>query len=236
MMMEDRIRDRLIGDILNGTYRWGEKIPSENSLAQEYRVPRMTVRKALLTLEDMGYIYSRQGQGRFLRDRQEKIPLNLTGEVSFTSKLKEAGFNLETSTVSRPLKHKDVKIIATLGCGETDTVYAIERLRIVNGRPIAIHISYLSESLFPDISQEGDNIESLFAYFQERGYASFRASRSTMSVSLPTMDEQSLLACPPLVPLLVMEAYTMDGATDKILQFTRILYRSDVFQYEVDSF
>ncbi|MDC7220300.1 MAG: GntR family transcriptional regulator [Spirochaetales bacterium] len=233
--MEIQIRDRLIEEILNGTYGWGEKLPSENRLSEEYQVPRITVRKVLVTLEDMGYIYSRQGQGRFLRERQEKIPLNLTGEVSFTDKLKESGFDLETSTVGNREISPSPKMRRVLQAGTEELICRIERLRIVNGKPIAIHISYLKESLFPDIGERADQIESLFAYFREKGYTGFCSSKTNMSISLPTMDEQNLLACPPLVPLLVMEADTKCSDTGQVIQYTRILYRSDVFQYEVNS-
>ncbi len=232
--MDQEIRDRLIGEILNGTYRWGESLPSENRLAEEYAVPRITVRRALLALEEMGYIYSRQGQGRFLRERQEKIPLNLNGSESFTAKMGEAGLKLETSTISYREADMSLRLRETLQSGDGEPVYRIERLRIVNGKPIAIHISYLRESLFPDLPSRGDGIESLFAYFWEKGYTRFDSRRTTMSVSLPSRKEQELLACPPLVPLLVLEADTRCGDSDRVLQFTRILYRSDSFQYIID--
>lgn len=232
--MDGVIRDRLIEKILAGEYQWGEKIPSENALSEEFMVPRITVRKALLSLEEMGYIFSRQGKGRYLRQRQSVIPLNLNGSESFTDKIEKTGLALETATLSYRMITPTPKILNHLAAREEEPIYRIERLRILEGTPIAIHISYLKESLFPDIGKMGDRIDSLFYYFRQQGYKDFLSSKSIMSISLPSLDEQSQLACPPLVPLLVLESDTLDASSGKVLQHTRILYRSDSFQYEID--
>jgi len=232
--MDDLIREKILQAILEGYYKWGEKLPSENQLAEEFLVPRMTVRKALLMLEDMGYVYSHQGKGRYLREKQARIPLNLTGEESFTEKLTREGYNLKTNTLSYKEILWNEKIARQIQASREDTIYRIERLRLLDGKPVAIHTSYLKESLFPDISIAGDSISSLYAYFKAHGFRSFYSSKSLVSISLPTMDEQNLLGCPPLVPLLVLESDSRDAATGTILQSTRILYRSDAFQYEIE--
>lgn len=231
--MDGIIRDKLIEKILAGEYTWGEKIPSEHSLCEEFQVPRITVRKALLSLEEMGYIFSRQGKGRFLRQRQSIIPLNLNGVQSFTEKIRQAGLPLETSTISYRMVTPSSKITKQLQAREEEAVFRIERLRILDGTPIAIHISYLREKLFPDLAEKGDRIESLFQYFRTKGYENFLSTKSIISVSLPTLEEQNQLACPPLVPLLVLESDTLDEHSLKPLQHTRILYRCDSFQYEI---
>ncbi|GAA3238276.1 GntR family transcriptional regulator [Actinocorallia longicatena] len=44
----------------------GSAVPSESVLADEYRVSRTTVRRALVQLEDDGLIEAKQGRGRFV--------------------------------------------------------------------------------------------------------------------------------------------------------------------------
>jgi len=229
--MENIIRDELLERILSGAYSWGDAFPSENMLAGEFRVSRVLIRKVLNILEEMGYLYSIHGKGRFLRKQQSKIPLNLNGDESFTSKISEAGLNLETCTISGKVLRDDEKVYRKLKAEKDEDIYRIERLRILDGVPIAIHHSYIREKHFPEISKDGDHIESLFAYFRKKGHHSFKSTQSILSVSLPTLDEQHALACPPLVPLLVLESDTIDKETEQLLQFTRILYRGDCFQY-----
>lgn len=51
--------------ILDGTYRAGDKLPSENELAAAHKVSRHTVRKAFALLEREGYVYAVHGKGTF---------------------------------------------------------------------------------------------------------------------------------------------------------------------------
>jgi len=43
----------------------GDKLPSENELADKYKVSRQTVRKAIANLEAAGYVYAEHGRGTF---------------------------------------------------------------------------------------------------------------------------------------------------------------------------
>ncbi|MBQ8638296.1 MAG: GntR family transcriptional regulator [Lachnospiraceae bacterium] len=60
-----RLADELKKKILDGVYRPGEKIPSENELAADYQISRHTVRKALDLLTREGYVYAEHGRGTF---------------------------------------------------------------------------------------------------------------------------------------------------------------------------
>lgn len=59
-LMED-----LKEQIMSGQIQPGDKLPSENELAQQYQISRQTVRKALSMLQNAGYIYAEHGRGTF---------------------------------------------------------------------------------------------------------------------------------------------------------------------------
>ncbi|MDD3925993.1 MAG: GntR family transcriptional regulator, partial [bacterium] len=61
-----QIKDILAQSILEGRYAEGEKIPSENELAQQFNVSRHTVIKALNELINDELICRRQGMGSFV--------------------------------------------------------------------------------------------------------------------------------------------------------------------------
>jgi len=52
--------------ILSGTYKAGERIPSENALQTSYNVSRQTVRKAILELTNEGYLRREKGSGTYV--------------------------------------------------------------------------------------------------------------------------------------------------------------------------
>ncbi|MCI6997031.1 MAG: GntR family transcriptional regulator [Eubacterium sp.] len=64
ILMED-LKER----ILSGQIRPGDKMPSENELAESNGISRHTVRKALAILENEGYITAEHGRGTFCSER-----------------------------------------------------------------------------------------------------------------------------------------------------------------------
>lgn len=57
--------------IEDGTWQPGEKIPSENKLAAQYHVSRVTVRAAIQRLVSLGLLKSHQGSGTYVQGTKE---------------------------------------------------------------------------------------------------------------------------------------------------------------------
>lgn len=60
--LADRIRQR----IADGTLRPGQAVPSEARLVAEFKVARITARKAVQVLRDEGLIHTVQGRGSYV--------------------------------------------------------------------------------------------------------------------------------------------------------------------------
>lgn len=233
MSEEMAIVDKLVSDIQAGRYEADEKLPSENELADLFKVPRITVRKAYERLQEMGYIYSLQGKGSYVKDRRQQIPLLLSGDESFSRKMLAQGYNYHSKNVFCEEIPYHQKIFQALGVDEHDRVFKIGRLRFVDHRPVALHISYVAKSVFADIDQVGKEITSMFEYYNRKGYTEFRSQTSILSVQFPTAYEREILECSSLIPLLVLESGCIDRKTGTVLEHTRILYRSDCFTYVI---
>jgi len=54
--------------LINGVWRPGDKVPSENELADQFNVSRITVRQALQRLGTLGLIETRRGEGSFVKE------------------------------------------------------------------------------------------------------------------------------------------------------------------------
>ena len=61
-----RAKEHLYERIKNGHWPVNSIIPSENKLAEQYKVSRSTIRKALKMLEDEGVLRAEQGRGRIV--------------------------------------------------------------------------------------------------------------------------------------------------------------------------
>lgn len=62
-MVFNQLQDLLI----RGEWKPGDRLPSENELAELFHVSRITVRQALQKLSAMGLIETRLGEGSFVR-------------------------------------------------------------------------------------------------------------------------------------------------------------------------
>lgn len=228
---DEQILDDILKTILQGKFKDNERLPSESAFVAYYNSPRMTVRKALLKLEDMGYIYSKQGKGRFLKPKRKQIELHLTGKSSFNEKMKNAGYDLTTQNLGYVRLPYEEGIYRKLQVKED--VFKISRLHFIDNEPAVLHISYVAKAVLPEIEKHGDNIQSMFDYYSKQGFTEFSSSKSKVSVSLPTSIECSLFGCSPLVPLLVVESDCKEKHENKMLEYRKMIYRSDYFSYVI---
>ena len=64
--ISDVIYEQLMENLIAGEWKPGDKIPSENELAAQLQVSRISVRSALQRLSSLGLVESRQGEGTFV--------------------------------------------------------------------------------------------------------------------------------------------------------------------------
>jgi GntR family transcriptional regulator len=224
------IRDELIEQIRSGHFLPETTLPSENELADFYQVSRLTIRRVYNVLVEMGYIYSKRGVGHFVMARRKPIEVALRGDTSFTEKMKQQKIPYQSRTVRCEKISYDEKIFQTLGVDKEENVYQVARVRTIYNKRSALHLSYLTEKQFPKIAKEGLEIASIFDYYRSKGHQVFHSHHSKLSISFPTKEERELLDCHSLTPLLTIESDCFDKETNNILEYTRIIYRSDVLE------
>ncbi|WP_318503800.1 FadR/GntR family transcriptional regulator [Bacillus sp. T3] len=65
-----QIYNQILSEIQSGTFKIGDKLPAERELCEQFGVSRAPVRQALSALELNGLIYSRQGEGVYVKNNQ----------------------------------------------------------------------------------------------------------------------------------------------------------------------
>lgn len=226
------VLDDLVESIIAEEYEPDMKLPSESDLVAKHKVSRHNVRKAYNRLEEMGYIYSVKGKGRYYKSKHDKILLFLAGDISFTEKMNNMNYDLKTENIRFKEIKNGNKIKRRMNLEDQDKIFKISRLRIINQIPSAIHISYVSNKYLKNIQFEGPNIKSMFKYYKENGYSDFYFKESVLQSLLPTKFEREILQCPSLVPIMLLESQCIDKKTDRILEITKIIYRGDRFMYK----
>jgi GntR family transcriptional regulator len=145
------IVDELRASILEGRLDAGERLPSENELAERYGTSRPTVRRAIALLKAEGLVNTEQGRGAFVRPKPH-VRLLLSGEnfrrhrraglSGFNAQVEEQGQApeqrlLEVGWVAAPRE-----VALRLDVDEDARVAVRRRLFVVNGEPVAFCDSY----------------------------------------------------------------------------------------------
>ncbi len=71
-----QVYDQMREMILRNVWKPGDRLPSENELAESFGVSRVTIRQALLKMNTFGLIRTRQGEGSFVQEMGVGIKLN----------------------------------------------------------------------------------------------------------------------------------------------------------------
>lgn len=232
---EAEIRDLIHKEFLKLGLKSGEKIPSENELADQFNIKRIDIRAALVQMEKMGQLNSKQGVGRFMKDSLPAIELEIFDKKSFSEKMALQGIPYETRVIFADYADEitQKKYQVALNCSEDTKIFVIARVRVVYGLPSAIHISYIRTDLFPDISEKAQTIQSVFKYFKSKGHVNLKAEEMVLHTNFPTISEQAYLECNELVPLIMYDTETVDQDTGITLEKIKIKYRSDLFKHKI---
>jgi GntR family transcriptional regulator len=226
------ITDCLIHEMENHVYEKDAKLPTENELAVRFQVPRTAIRKSYDRLKELGYIYSIQGQGSFFKGVKERISLNFLSNKSFTEKMTECGKSYSVQNIECVKLKKNHSLERLLCHSDSDSIYRISLLRIIDGEPAAIHTSYLSDFYFKDLSDCGSNITSIYRYLNSFGFYDLKTVDLEMSVIPLSKSERTLLNISGYESGLRLQEKCIHSKSGQILEVSSITYRCDRFVFQ----
>ena len=136
-------------DIKSGRYSPGEKLPSEDQLAREFSVSRVTLREALRVLEDDGVIVRRHGSGTFVRDKRAVPIQDLSSIVSISTIFKRAGLEDRFTKVELRKIPATQRIAEKLRIPSGQEVWEVERLRTLGDQTAIYSFDFFPASFVP---------------------------------------------------------------------------------------
>lgn len=109
-----KISDDLKKQIVTRTFKAGDQLPTEKSLADSYSVSRITAKRALTELEQLGLVVRTQGKGTFVKDLK-KPSTTLLKRVLFIISFEGMSFGDFTQGLIPALKLEDITVFITYG-------------------------------------------------------------------------------------------------------------------------
>lgn len=97
----DDLRDAILQDyIISGAIAEGEYLPTEHALVDQYKMSRITVRTALSSLQNAGYILRQQGRGSLVLPRARTLYWGIEHLRSIESYAATQGRTVTTTDLS----------------------------------------------------------------------------------------------------------------------------------------
>ncbi|MHB8470945.1 MAG: GntR family transcriptional regulator [Gaiellaceae bacterium] len=204
--------------IERGSLTPGDRLPAERELAHRFGVSRMTLRQALGVLERHGRLVRSKGRygGTFVAEPK----LELVGTSALSDQLRNLGVAAGTRVLDA--RERDARPDEReLGA----RVYAIVRVRLANGEPVALERGAYAIAAFPgllDQPLDGSLYELIRARYDD---VPVRA-RERLEPALARPDEAAALGIQPGAPVMLVER-TAYGATGRALERSRDVFRGD---------
>lgn len=114
--LSDTIYGQLLDEIMAGRFSAGDRLPTENQLAQRFAVSRPVVREALQRLQTDGVVMSRQGSGTYVQRSPSQRVAELTSQVSLHEVLQvmELRMALESLSARLAARHRTDEHLRTI--------------------------------------------------------------------------------------------------------------------------
>lgn len=224
-----KIRESLREDIRSGIYQAGQRIPSEDELAAQHGVSRMTARQGISDLIDEGILYRRHGVGTFVT--QVHIDRDHTHLSNFFEGAREKGIDPSTVILKAEIVPARLKVAKALALQEGEPVNHIVTLRQANGEPVTVHDAFVPYKLFPTLTTWDLNGRHLWELIETFG---FRVKRADQRLEAREADDwlAGLLEIDAGAPILFKERiiYADDGTP---VEFTYCFNRGDRYSLTV---
>lgn len=211
-----KIYENIKNRILSGEYPVNQRLADGNTLAQQYEVSAMTVKRALDELVSEGFIVRRQGDGSYVKDwnkgkKSKFYTINGT-YVRFPDKVKSTVLKFD-------IEYPSAEVADKLSIKETDFIYVITRLRIIEGLPSIMEYTYMPIQVVHDLRLEDVEL-SIYRFIKEELELSIHSSFLNITGCRPNEVEKKHL--------------NLDD-TDYLIQVEQIASLDDgrIFEYSV---
>lgn len=229
-LLADRLRDELLEEMTSSQLRPGDKLPTEGELATRFGVSRATVREAVTSLVEAGYVTRRHGSGSYVSERR-RMPHGLDSTLSYLAMIESAGARAGMRVLDAVLEQSS-KIDSPLQLSQGDTVLAVERVRTADDQPVIYSRDRIPARLLrADLDLQ--NLDpSLFGLLSSSGHAADHATATLRAVA-STSRTAKVLGVRRGKPLLYIEEVDYDREGTPVM-LSREWHVSEAFDVRIN--
>lgn len=220
--------------IEDGGLRPGDKLPTVVELCDLYSVSKITVKRAIDRLIELGLVTSRRGSGTFVKET-EGLPASMlySGRSDraggFTAEHISQGQKVSSVVYEFSIVTPPAEVARRLNMGPDDFAYFDVRVRCSDDLPIVIEYTYMPLETIPGLKKK-HVYESIYSYIQnELGLKISSFHRTIRAVKAGELEAERLHIAPG-DPLLEFEQI---GFLDSGVPFEYSISRNVGERYEL---
>ncbi len=188
----------------------GERLPTEQELAERFGVNRHTVRRALGVLEQKGLVRIEQGRGTFVREDVVDYSLGLRTRFSenlLRQSRAPGGRLLDASeTTARG------RVAEALALAPGSPVIHLEVSGQADGKPLNVASSWFPQARFPGFVKAYMDTGSITAALGRCGLDDYTRKVTRITARMPSARDAEILRQARSRPILVAESVNTDKA------------------------
>jgi GntR family transcriptional regulator, N-acetylglucosamine utilization regulator len=221
-----QLKAAIDANIDSGEWAAETQVPSERELCDQFRVSRITVRHTLQQLVTEGRLIRIHGRGTYVASsplRKQILPL-----VGFSEDMIARGHQPGARVLRFEATAASLAVAQALQLTSGAGIVVLKRLRLANGRPMALEIVHLPEQMCPGIIGESLEDRSLYGLLSEKyGIRPGRALQTWQAVACPPEDAK-LLDLRKGSPVLQIQRTTFDQE-GRPFEYLESFFRGDKY-------
>ena len=203
-----QVADGIERGIAEGTFAAGEKLPGETEIAENYRVNRHTVRRALATLAERGLVRAERGSGTYVETQRLAYPLR--SRTRFSEIVGAGGHEPRGQLIDASDDIATRELARTLGLKTGAPLVRIEALRLADRAPICVSTTWLSADRFPDAGDVFGATRSMTKLLTHYGVRDYRRASTRITAAIADATDAARLDLALGRPVLVVDATDVD--------------------------
>lgn len=212
--LADSLRDK----IYEGKYAFGDKLPSERSLAQSFGISHLTVRKALDILEQEGLLLRAQGKGTFVR--AQKYSVDMQQLDGFSSMFRQKGVAISNKMLYSGFRPAGFKYSRVFGIPREEEVFECVRLRQHEDVALALEYNVVPKKYVPGVERYDFGMCSLWDIYQKNGVEIVEEEQKLEIVKIYN-PQADLLGMEEGADVLVLSALSYD-TQKQVIEWTKL--------------
>lgn len=225
-----QLREVVRTKIEDGEFAPGIAIPSENALAEQYGINRLTVRSAIEALVYEGLLKRVQGKGVFVVG--DKVERDLDTLGGFTQTMKSKNKTPKVKILNKSIRIAGAKLGDILGVSPDSSVYYIKRVCYSNDEPFSLEEIFIPYEIVPKLEGIDLGVFTIFEVYEFYGIQ-LKEAYQILDITKLNQKDARTLGIDDNSPVFFFQCKSVDE-TGRVIEFAKTYTRSDKCDFTVN--